>query len=82
MPAKGMTQVKSNLTKLFETIAGPMTEKTVTEVISIGGLYADLLTPIDTSNLINSRYRSVRARPKAGPVNTAIRPSMPPPCTV
>src|SRR5690606_1839482 len=59
MPAKGMTQVKSNLTKLFETIAGPMTEKTVTEVISIGGLYADLLTPIDTSNLINSRYRSV-----------------------
>lgn len=59
MPVKGMSQVRSKLADVFEKIAGPMTEDTIVEVLIIGGGYADQLTPMATSTLVNSRYRRV-----------------------
>lgn len=51
--------VRKNLEALTKKIAGPMSQKTVTEVLLIGGMYADLLTPIDTGNLLRSRFREI-----------------------
>lgn len=51
--------VRSNLKKLIEEIRGPMSEKTITTALIVGGMYADLLTPQDTGNLLRSRFREV-----------------------
>lgn len=51
--------MRSNLAKIFADIAGPMTEKTITEVLIIGGGYADAITPVDIGTLLNSRFRIV-----------------------
>lgn len=59
MPVKGMKQVRSKLADVFEQIAGPMTERTVTEILIIGGGYADALTPMAVGTLVNSRYRRI-----------------------
>lgn len=45
---------------VFKRIKGPMTERTLTEVLIIGGGYADSMTPVDLGNLLNSRFREVR----------------------
>lgn len=63
MPAKGINQVRKNLGRVLGEISGPMAEKAVTEALIIGGGMAATMTPVDTSNLINSQYRIVR---KAG----------------
>lgn len=62
MPAKvrGADTVKAQLTAIFANIKGPMTEKCITEVLIVGGGRADVMTPIATGNLVNSRYREVR----------------------
>lgn len=52
--------VRKNLAALTNRIAGPMAQKTLTQALIVGGMYADLLTPIDTGNLLRSRYRLVR----------------------
>lgn len=59
MPAKGMSAVRSKLAATFEKIAGPMTEDCITTVLIIGGGYADILTPMALSTLVNSRFRRV-----------------------
>lgn len=59
MPTKGLEEVRRNLKATFEEISGPMTEKCITEVLVVGGGYADLLTPVAFSTLINSRFRKV-----------------------
>lgn len=59
MPIRGIDQVRENLKKTFADITGPMTEKTITEILIIGGGLADSMTPIDLGNLVNSRYRIV-----------------------
>ena len=59
MPAKGMQAVRSKLAKVFEDIAGPMTEQTLRKVMSIGGTYADALTPMATGTLLNGRFLKV-----------------------
>lgn len=53
------SNVRKNLAALGKKIAGPMSQQTVTEALVIGGMYADLLTPIDTGNLLRSRFREV-----------------------
>ena len=58
MARKG-TNVRRNLKALTEKITGPLSEKTVTQALIVGGMYADLLTPQDTGNLLRSRYREV-----------------------
>lgn len=57
--AKKGTNVRRNLKALTEKITGPMSEKVVTQALIVGGMYADLLTPQDTGNLLRSRYREV-----------------------
>lgn len=59
MPVKNMGPVRSKLKAVFENIAQEMTEATVTEILIIGGGYADALTPMDLGTLVNSRYRVV-----------------------
>lgn len=57
MPVKNMGPVRRKLQAVFENIAEGMTEKTVTEILIIGGGYADALTPVDLGTLVNSRFR-------------------------
>ncbi len=54
------SNVRKNLKALTEKITGPMSEKTITQALIIGGMYADLLTPVDTGNLLRSRFREVK----------------------
>ena len=62
MPARiaGTAQVKRQLAATFAEIRGPMTERAITEALIIGGGRADVMTPIATDHLVNSRYREVK----------------------
>lgn len=57
MPVRGVNQARRKMAQTFDRIAGPMTERTVLEILIIGTGAAAMLTPVDTSNLINSQYR-------------------------
>lgn len=59
MPVKGIKQVQQNTTRLLAKLAGPVTEKTMVEVLITGQAYAAAITPVDTSTLINSQYRKL-----------------------
>lgn len=59
MPVKGLKEVRNSLHKLIGEISGPMSEKALTEVLIDAAGFAALMTPIDTSNLINSQFRKV-----------------------
>lgn len=61
MPVKGLKEVRQQLKKTFGNIAGPLTEKALTEVLITAAGFAATMTPIDTSNLINSQFRKVSA---------------------
>ena len=60
MPVKGIKQVRQNMAKVIGEIGGTMSEKAVYESLIIIDGNAALLTPIDTSNLINSRFIEVK----------------------
>ena len=59
MSIKGVAEVRKNLQRVFDDIKGPMTEKTITEILIVGGGLADVMTPVDLGNLVNSRFRIV-----------------------
>lgn len=61
MPVKGLKEVRQQLKKVFGEIKGPITEKALTEVLITAAGFAATMTPIDTSNLINSQYRKITA---------------------
>lgn len=63
MPVRGVNQVRRKMAQTFDRIAGPMTERTVLEILIIGTGAAATLTPVDTSNLINSQYRRTGVGP-------------------
>lgn len=54
------SDVRKNLKALTEKIVGPKMQYTVTQCLVVGGMYADLITPIDTGNLLRSRFREVK----------------------
>lgn len=54
------SDVRKNLKALTTKIVGPKLQYAVTQALVIGGMYADLLTPIDTGNLLRSRFREVK----------------------
>ena len=56
MPVKGIERVKRNYRVTVARIHGQVTERTVYEILSQGGAMAAQMTPIDTSNLVNSQY--------------------------
>lgn len=61
MPVKGLKEVRQAVRKVFIDISGPRAEKTLTEVLITAAGFAATMTPIDTSNLINSQYRKITA---------------------
>ena len=60
MAIKGMAQVRTNLRKQLTLAIPSDAEKAMHVATSIIGGYATLMTPVDTSNLINSQYRIVK----------------------
>lgn len=60
MAIKGMAQVRSNVRKRLTLAIPSHAERAMHIATSIIGGYATLMTPVDTSNLINSQYRIVK----------------------
>lgn len=60
MALRGLDQVRRNADKLLRRELIDKAEKAMHVATSIVAGYASLETPVDTSNLINSQYRSVR----------------------
>lgn len=56
MPVRGIERVRANYRRTVQRIAQPVSEGAVYAVLSQGRAMADTMTPIDTSNLINSGY--------------------------
>lgn len=59
MPVRGSSEVRRNMRRVTRHITQELTPTVVKEVLIIGEGYAAALTPIDTSNLINSGFRTV-----------------------
>lgn len=59
MAGRGGKNVRRNMGRLVKEIRGRVTERAMTEILITAEGYAARLTPIDTANLINSRYRQV-----------------------
>lgn len=59
MPVKGLREVRQSLKRITGEISGPMAERALTEVLITAAGYAATMTPIDTSNLINSQFRQI-----------------------
>lgn len=60
MAIKGMVQVRKNLRQQLTLAIPSDAERAMHIATSIIGGYATLMTPVDTSNLINSQYRIVK----------------------
>ena len=60
MAIKGMAQVRKNLRQQLTLAIPADAERAMHIATSIIGGYATLMTPVDTSNLINSQYRIVK----------------------
>lgn len=56
MPLKGVERVKRSYKVKVKEISEERTERAIYAVLSQGAAMADTMTPIDTGNLINSRY--------------------------
>lgn len=56
MPVKGIESVRRGYRIKVESVAGRDTDRAVYNVLQAGAGYSDMLTPVDTSYLINSRY--------------------------
>ncbi|WP_312226749.1 hypothetical protein [Pseudescherichia sp.] len=63
MPVKGIKRVQMNAKKLLGQVAGPVTERVITEVMIVGMGYSAQITPMDTSTLVNSQFRELRPIP-------------------
>lgn len=56
MPVRGIERVKANYKRTVQKISGQVSEGAVYAILSQGGAMAATMTPIDSSNLINSQY--------------------------
>jgi len=59
MPVKGISQANKELDRISNQICEAMLQKGLYIAATVGAGYATLLTPVDTSNLINSQYIKV-----------------------
>jgi len=57
MPLKGIERVKRRYREKVRSISEEKTEAAIWAILSQGAAIADTMTPIDTGNLINSRYQ-------------------------
>lgn len=60
MPVKGMDQVNKRIKSTLENIDSVVSRKVITEVLMTGQNHGIMLTPVDTSNLINSRFLQIK----------------------
>ncbi|MCY0800681.1 hypothetical protein N0398_06440 [Providencia rettgeri] len=60
---KGIRRVRGNINSELELIATQRTARVMQEISITGAAYAAAITPIDTSNLINSQYRQLQKIP-------------------
>lgn len=65
----GGKAIQKRMSQLVGELKGPVTERTLTAAIIVAQSEAALLTPVDTSTLINSAGRFVRAT-QTGAVGT------------
>ncbi|EMQ5934222.1 TPA: hypothetical protein HNO18_06460 [Escherichia coli] len=63
MPIKGVKRVRERIKQELKEIADKKTADVLWRVGMIGGGYAALLTPVDTSFLINSQYQEIDNTP-------------------
>lgn len=56
MPVRGIERVRANYRRTVEKIISQKSEAAIYAILSQGRAMADKMTPIDTSNLINSGY--------------------------
>lgn len=66
MSVRGIERVRSNVRSSVAEIRGRKTEAALYAVLSQGAAIAQTMTPIDTSNLINSQYAPVIASNSGG----------------
>lgn len=62
MPVKGLDAAIKRTTDITRDITEVRAERGVTAALITGQAYAGLLTPIDTSFLINSQFRSIKVQ--------------------
>lgn len=55
---KSFTTVNKKIDRVIDDIDGQLTERGLYVAATVGAGYAAIMTPIDTSNLINSQYIS------------------------
>jgi len=60
MPVKGIDQVNKRIASTLNNIGDKITRKTLTQVLMTGQNHSIMLTPVDTSNLINSRFIQIQ----------------------
>lgn len=56
---RGIAEVSANINALVGNITGRKVTRAIQAAMLIGGAQATLLTPIDTSTLINSQFREI-----------------------
>lgn len=56
---RGVTQVNRNLEQIFSKVSEDKARSAITKALLIGQQYAVALTPVDTANLINSRFMQI-----------------------
>lgn len=59
MPARNISRVKLNLKNKIEEISKERTERAIYAIVTQGSTVASLLTPVDTANLINSKFVTI-----------------------
>lgn len=67
MPVKGVQRVKARIKATFDDIRGAKTRESVYIILSQGAAIAQTMTPIETSNLVNSQ-----TEPKLGTTPTGV----------
>lgn len=60
MAIKGLAQVRRNVNRQLKLVIPAQAEKALHVATAIVGGYANLMTPVDTSTLVNSQYRRVQ----------------------
>lgn len=60
MPVRGLEQAIRRTNEIERDIAEVRAERGITAALITGQAFASMLTPVDTSFLINSQYRSVK----------------------
>lgn len=64
MAVKGVSKVNKNIRNKINQINNIISPRTMQQVMITGMTFVARITPIDTSNLINSQYRELTPTPK------------------